>query len=213
LPLAEEEETKCRTEKASSTAAIASISVGEWDDLREDASVFRCRPSAIESVRKCLGQLCTAIRSSALPLADQGLLDLSTRDLPVRLLSIIATSHASCAPETTRKRELAFLRAENYVEQYASEDINVRDICHAAQVSQRTLEYAFVERFGLTPNTFLTAYRLNATRRELHAADPTEVKVADIGNRWGFWHMGQFAASYRNQFGELPSETLRRASA
>lgn len=143
-------------------------------------------------------------------LADQGFLDLSTRDLPVRLLSAIATSHASCSPETSRKRELALLRAENYVEQYASEDINVRDICRAAQVSQRTLEYAFVERFGLTLKAFLTAYRLNATRRELRAADPTDVNVADIGNRWRFWYMGQFAADYRKQFGELPSHTLRR---
>ena len=183
------------------------------DDLREDASVMRCRASAMESVRKCLGQLCTTIRSGALPLAHQSFLDLSTRDLPVRLLSAIATSHGSCSPEMSRKRELALLRAEDYVEQNASEDIYVRDICRAAQVSQRTLEYAFIERFELTPKAFLTAYRLNATRRELRAADPTEAKVADIGNRWGFWHMGQFAANYRNQFGELPSETLRRSSA
>ena len=75
------------------------------------------------------------------------------------------------------------------------------------------IEYAFVERFGLTPKGFLNAYRLNAARHDLRAADPVKVKVSDIGNRWAFWHMGQFAASYRRQFGELTSETLRRASA
>ncbi len=189
------------------------IGLVELDDLRKGATVMRCEASAIESVRKCLSQLCATIRRSALPLTDQGLLDLSTYALPARLLSAVATSHASCSPATTRKRELALLRAERYVEQHASENINVRDICRAAQVSQRTLEYAFVERFGLTPKGFLTAYRLNATRRELRASDPMEEKVADIGNRWGFWHMGQFAADYRSQFGELPSETLRRVSA
>jgi AraC family ethanolamine operon transcriptional activator len=33
--------------------------------------------------------------------------------------------------------------------------------------------------------------------------------INEIANRWGFWHMSQFAADYRRFFGELPSETLR----
>jgi AraC family ethanolamine operon transcriptional activator len=36
-------------------------------------------------------------------------------------------------------------------------------------------------------------------------ASPREIAI-----EWGFWHMGQFAADYRRQFGELPSETLTR---
>ena len=32
--------------------------------------------------------------------------------------------------------------------------------------------------------------------------------VAEVASRWGFWHMGQLAADYRQLFGELPSETL-----
>ncbi|NOR23809.1 MAG: helix-turn-helix domain-containing protein [Desulforhopalus sp.] len=36
------------------------------------------------------------------------------------------------------------------------------------------------------------------------------MKVIDVSNVWGFWHMGQFAADYRNLFGELPSETLQK---
>jgi len=35
--------------------------------------------------------------------------------------------------------------------------------------------------------------------------------VADVANRHGFWHMGQFAKDYRKTFGELPSETLKRS--
>jgi AraC-like DNA-binding protein len=34
--------------------------------------------------------------------------------------------------------------------------------------------------------------------------------VHDVATRWGFWNLGEFAADYRRQFGELPSETLRR---
>jgi AraC-like DNA-binding protein len=35
--------------------------------------------------------------------------------------------------------------------------------------------------------------------------------VTAVALRWGFGHLGQFAADYRARFGELPSETLRRA--
>jgi hypothetical protein len=34
--------------------------------------------------------------------------------------------------------------------------------------------------------------------------------VSAVANRWGFWHLGQLAADYRNLFDELPSETLAR---
>jgi AraC family ethanolamine operon transcriptional activator len=36
--------------------------------------------------------------------------------------------------------------------------------------------------------------------------------IADIANRWGFWHIGKLAADYRTQFGELPSATRQRPS-
>jgi len=49
--------------------------------------------------------------------------------------------------------------------------------------------------------------RLSGVRRDLRRAE-AGVKIADVANRWGFWHLGQFAADYRRQFCELPSETL-----
>ena len=32
--------------------------------------------------------------------------------------------------------------------------------------------------------------------------------ISDAANAWGYWHLGQFAADFRNMFGELPSKTL-----
>lgn len=69
------------------------------------------------------------------------------------------------------------------------------------------MRYAFRELFGVSPKRYLQAVRLNGVRRDLLAATP-EAKIADVANRWGFWHLGQFAADYRRQFDELPSETL-----
>ena len=186
-----------------------SLDIGELDDLHQSANVIRCRVSAIDSLRKCLSQLCTQIRNGA-SRTEPELVNCASRDLTTRLLSAIGTSQGACVSSTTRKRELALVRAEAFVEQFAHDDIDVKDICRVAQVSQRTLEYAFVERFGLTPKAYLKAYRLNEVRRELRTANLEIGKVADIANRWGFWHMGQFAADYRAQFFELPSQTLGR---
>jgi transcriptional regulator GlxA family with amidase domain len=79
-------------------------------------------------------------------------------------------------------------------------------------VSERTLEYAFVERFGIGPKEYLNAFRLVSVRRQLRVADPRRFKVADVANAWGFWHMGQFAADYQQRFDEKPSETLHSES-
>ena len=87
---------------------------------------------------------------------------------------------------------------------------SVKDLAHAAGCSQRTLRRAFNERFGVGPKSYLLARRLTGVRRELRSADPETTIIADVANRWGFWHMGQFAADYRLFFSELPSTTLGR---
>jgi len=48
--------------------------------------------------------------------------------------------------------------------------------------------------------------RLNGVKRELRRGQGESVQ--DVAARWGFWHHGEFAAAYRRQFGELPSQTL-----
>jgi len=62
----------------------------------------------------------------------------------------------------------------------------------------------------VTPKQYLQATRLGCVRKEL-CRNGSAVKITDVAAEWSFWHMGKFAADYRRQFGELPSETLRRA--
>jgi AraC family ethanolamine operon transcriptional activator len=90
---------------------------------------------------------------------------------------------------------------------HPDEHLTVQDLCRVTGVSIRTLEYVFLERFGVSPKEYLKAHRLNGVRRELRRAHAAAIRISDVANRWGFWHMGQFAADYRRLFGELPSET------
>lgn len=129
-------------------------------------------------------------------------------DIPSQLLEILVSSRREGRIPRPRMRESALRRALQVIEAMTNEPPTVQDLCRIAGASERLLRYAFLERFGISPKAYLTAVRLNGVRRDLHKADPSATKIIEVAGRWGFWHMGQFAAEYRRLFGELPSETL-----
>ena len=100
--------------------------------------------------------------------------------------------------------------AEEYCLAHTDERVHVTDLCKAASVSERTLEYAFKEIAGLTPMAYLVRLRLHRVRQALLGADPDSTTVSVEALNWGFWHFGEFSRAYKECFGELPSETLRR---
>jgi AraC family ethanolamine operon transcriptional activator len=109
-----------------------------------------------------------------------------------------------------RKRDLAVDRVVDYVRSTRDPTSELARLCRIAGVSERTLQYAFKERYGIPPNVFVKKWNLNSARRLLLQADPAETTVSDIASRLGFLHQGQFAADYRTLFAELPSKTLAR---
>ena len=94
----------------------------------------------------------------------------------------------------------------------AGASLYVTDLCKAAGVSERTLEYAFKEVMGLTPVAYLVRLRLHRVRQGLLAAPLGSTTVSAQALNWGFWHFGEFTRAYKECFGELPSDTLRRNS-
>jgi AraC-like DNA-binding protein len=128
-------------------------------------------------------------------------------ELIVALLNASQTDTAVSDKSEPAARSRAISKAMTYINENSSEAIGVRDICSNTGVALRTLNRAFRERFGIGPKAYLVRQRLSSVRVELlHASADT--LVADVANRWGFWHMGQFANDYKGMFGELPSETL-----
>ncbi len=84
----------------------------------------------------------------------------------------------------------------------------VPEMAEIAGVSGRRVQQAFLEQLGVSPMTYLQRLRLEGARGDL--LDDTGF-VADVSARWGFGHLGRFAAAYRAHFGESPSETRRRS--
>jgi len=131
-------------------------------------------------------------------------------DLIVGLLSTSLSNAAVIDTSRTAERSRAVAKAMAYISEKPGESVTVRDLCSKTEVALRTLNRAFRERFGIGPKAYLVRQRLSEVHAELFHA-PADTLVADVANRHGFWHMGQFAKDYRKTFGELPSETLKRS--
>jgi AraC-like DNA-binding protein len=112
--------------------------------------------------------------------------------------------------QARQAQSLIVKTAEDYALSQTGERLYVSELCRAAGVSERTLEYAFKEVMGLTPMAYLTRLRLHRVRRALLAAAPGSTTVSAEALTWGFWHFGEFSQAYKRCFGELPSDTLRR---
>jgi len=100
--------------------------------------------------------------------------------------------------------------AEDHALSHAGDHLHVTDLCKAAGVSERSLEYAFKEVLGLTPVAYLMRLRLHRVRQALLAGTQGSTTVSAEALNWGFWHFGDFSRAYKDCFGELPSDTLRR---
>lgn len=107
-------------------------------------------------------------------------------------------------------RQEAVLRAREHIDRHAARNMTLHDLCSAAGVGTRTLEYGFRETYGLGPMAFLRCVRLHAVRRDL-VRPSVRGSVTSIAKRWGFSHMGQFGRDYRKMYGEPPSVTSRQA--
>ncbi|NYT35425.1 helix-turn-helix domain-containing protein [Allopusillimonas soli] len=136
--------------------------------------------------------------------------------LEERILSCLAPLIVPAEPEAHRasprqaRRHHVIERARELVLALPAEDISIPQLCRALHVSRRTLQYCFQDVVGMPPLRYLRIVKLNQVRRMLRHSDGCHDPVTQAAMSWGFHHLGQFAADYRQIFGELPSETAGR---
>lgn len=87
---------------------------------------------------------------------------------------------------------------------------SIGELAAACGVTARTLQKHFRRFLGRTPTQELLDLRLEQVRLELLRAKPG-ARVAESAMRWGFAHLGRFAAAYRRRYGEVPSVTVRHS--
>ena len=99
-------------------------------------------------------------------------------------------------------------RVKAYVAANISKKITPLDMAQAASISVRALHRGFRDYFESTPMEYVKSQKLDAIHAILQKSDCIE-SVSELAYRFGFDHLGHFAASYRRRYGELPSHTLR----
>lgn len=108
------------------------------------------------------------------------------------------------------QRRRAALDAADYMLTNIGTEVSLVNLCELTGVSLRSLRNGFQDVFGVSPKRWLKRARLSAARSDLRSADPDGESVSTIASRHGFTQFSHFATDYRKQFGEQPSETLRR---
>jgi len=124
-------------------------------------------------------------------------------------LVITAAETSSKKITNLRKRDIAVDKVVEFIRNTPNLTAELVQLCRIANVSERTLQYAFKERYGIAPNTFVKRWNLNIARCQLLAANPVEANISAICQKLGFQHQGQFATDCKKLFAELPSETLK----
>ncbi len=166
-------------------------------------------PKVLQRLRRRAAGLLDLLETNPSALGGSELLEEITFALAIDLALAIASADGPPHPAPSRFRDFALRRAVSIIGDHPKQPIAIRQLAEETGVGWTTLVQAFRDHFGVTPKAYLQAVRLNCVRRDLLEAE-LELRVADVANRWGFWHMGQFAADYKRLFGELPSETKNR---
>lgn len=117
------------------------------------------------------------------------------------------------APEVaTRAARGAAARAVHLIHEDPRNIVGLESLARRVGITPRGLQLSFQREVGVSPMEYVKATRLARVRTALREADAREASVSELAARWGFNHLGRFAADYARRYGETPSTTLRRAS-
>jgi AraC-like DNA-binding protein len=177
-----------------------------WPERDKGARVDPVRPKAVQQLRSVINE--------TMSLASRNPASLSQDNVRLGVQQTVrgAIDDAFLTPQRS-----AGLATKNYVRtcRIADEFLLANpkrlgiseDIAAAAGVTIRTLHNAMVAVYGMSLSKYLLLQRLWSVRAALRHAGPGDL-VKTIALDHGFWHFGRFANTYRDFFGETPSDTL-----
>jgi len=101
-------------------------------------------------------------------------------------------------------------RAVELIEERPGEPWTTVSLATELHLSVRALQAGFKREVGMAHMAYLRLVRLRRAHAALREANPADTTVQAVALSLGLLHQGRFAVGYREAFGEMPSETLRR---
>ncbi|MBB5764855.1 helix-turn-helix transcriptional regulator [Methylorubrum rhodesianum] len=126
-----------------------------------------------------------------------------------QLLSVWPRAPAAELPSAGNLAAAHVRSAIDYIEAHLATPLRLADVAAAAGVSVRMLQMSFKRELSMTPVEFIIERRLQHVHRDLCRESHRDTSIAELGRRWGFAHMSDFAQRYRRRFGCAPSDTRR----
>lgn len=181
-----------------------------WPEGRPNFKMFETSRASHDWLRRLVTEILAAAGSfSGSPEAAQ-----ISSAMKESLLAGIDAAFAEVVPTkwATRANSIRQFKIFQQVREIVSASIGgpiySADLARELAVSVRTIHDAVLRYRGMSLHRYLRLRRLWLVRRQLYGGAHS-VKASALA--CGFWHLGDFAHSYRSEFGESPSQTLARS--
>lgn len=168
-----------------------------------------CRPGAVPKLTRLVREIASTLLSQPTGTAAHLAAGRSLVDAAFSCLDVPASPPDRAGRPRLDRAEI--IRRAMEVIDAAQTMPTAKVLAGQVGVTDRTLLRSFQESYGVPPKKYLLLRELHLIHRVLLAGGSQETTVADVLTRYGIWEFGRFASRYRRQFGERPSETLRRA--
>ncbi len=98
-------------------------------------------------------------------------------------------------------------KAINFIRQNASRPIQVSDVAEHVGLSRRAIEKSFVKQLDKTPTTVIRQTKVSLAE---HLLSETELRVQQVADRVGFFHLESFLRFFKRETGLTPTEFRSR---
>lgn len=126
--------------------------------------------------------------------------------IPILLLKAIACSENITSKGKNTIKDYSLNSFLNYFKSTNFANVNIKDFCSETKIAQRTLEYAFIEKYNMTPKTYVNNVRLNHAFKEIFINRHQNILIKDVAYACDFNHMGQFSKDFYRLFQMKPTQ-------